>query len=192
MIEDVIRFTRATSDLPPYSESWQSVSYAARHEELTSYIFSKKDYYPSPNIILFKEGVFSIKEDTTLDELKELAVLIKRRCFIDCFQISVDRDRHECHMLFDFYDRKACQSFHLHKTYQYRLSVLILDFLDMKPVIPSPSWIRHYLFQQYHDDKSIVSKSIEWLSHAKPSKDIYRMIINSLRHSQKMCEGVVK
>ena len=194
MIEDVIKFRDADADLPFFDEHWSRVGYETRMKDIVSYIRKETGFPPSKNMRPVREGVFRIKEDTTIDQLKRLALAIRRKCIIDCFQISIDRRRQECHMLFDWYDRSENKCFHLHKTYQFRLSVLILVTLDMPPIFPSPQWFRYYLTEASGSDPDAIKATMARVSRLKRELDrrSYKLAMLTLMYADKVCSGAAK
>ncbi len=192
MIEDVIKFYDRKEDLEAFSEHWEAASYEQRSKDIVATIVEQKGFPPSPNMKYIREGVFSIKAETTMEDLIILGTQIKQKCVIDCFQISIDREKMECHMLFDWYDRKDEKSFHLYGAYQMKLSVLILRVIDFPAQFNSDDWIQHYLRQEYADSPAIIEKSIDFLNHASPRKRLYLFILMCIRHAEKICNGQVK
>lgn len=192
MIDDVIKFYERKEDLEQFSEHWEAASYEQRSKEIVATIVQQKGFPPSPNMKYIREGVFSIKRETTMKDLISLGEQIKEKCVIDCFQISIDRDRNECHMLFDWYDRKDEKSFHLYGAYQLKLSVLILRVIDFPAEFSSDDWIQHYLRQEYADNPDIIEQAIDFLNHASNRKRLYLFVLMCIRHAEKVCQGQVK
>lgn len=194
MIRDVIRFREADSDLSVMDEWWSCDTYEGRLQSIVGFIRKHTGFPPSANMRPIREGVFRIGEDTTLDELKDLAAAIREKCVIDAFQINVDRRRRICHMLFDWYDRSEEKCFHLHKTYQFRISVMILIRLGQPPIFPSPQWFRHYLVEVSGSDPDAIKGAMVAVNRLKSDFDrrSYMLAMLSLMYADKVCRGMAK
>lgn len=195
MIEDVIRWKpkRSTSgDLEKTPEFWQSDTFAERDRKIVDFVVEKTGARPSYNMFYIREGVFSIKENTKMEDLLELASLIRDNLVIDPFQISIDRRTMTAHMLFDWYDYKNETCFYLTKTHQLKLSVMIIRALEIEDIELKDMFLRHFLVEEYNETPEIFDKAVEWLRHSRPSKRVYGLILRSLLYTQKKCEGLVK
>ena len=187
MIEDVIRFTEPAGDLQQTPEYWQQESYQERSEATVNTIVDLTGFPPSPNMKYIREGVFGIKPDTTMEELRELAARIKESCVIDCFQIAIDREKNECHMLFDWYDRNNVKAYHLYKSKQISLSVLILRVLDIPMQLLSDVWVVHYMTQLSREIPDIAEMCLDTVAHSKYRKALHQYMTLALMHSKKVC-----
>ena len=134
-----------------------------------------------------REGVFGIKPDTSMEELRELAARIKESCVIDCFQIAIDREKNECHMLFDWYDRNNVKAYHLYKSKQISLSVLILRVLDIPMQLLSDVWVVHYMTQLSREIPDIAEMCLDTVAHSKYRKALHQYMTLALMHSKKVC-----
>lgn len=192
MVQDVIRILPRKEDLVRTEEFWQGATYADRDKEIVDFIVEHTSFPPSPNMMYIREGVFHVKETTTLDELRDLAKMIQERLKIVCFQISIDRQKSEAHMLFDWYDRKTVRCCHLTDQHQLKLSTMIIRELEIDDVELRDLFLRYFLEEDYSYSPEVFSKAIEFLKHTKPSKLIYRVILNSLLYCEKKVQGKVK
>ena len=182
MIDEVIRITKRESDLERTAEFWQSHSYEERSREIVDSIVRLKGGPPSPNMTFIREGVFSIASSTTLEDLRALAVEIRQQLVIDAFQISIDRDCRECHMLFDWYDRDQERSYHLYAARKRKLSVLIMRRIGTLDDLVSDNWVRQYLLQEHKEVPNILERAEDFIIHNVRNRRLYLFLLMSLRH----------
>lgn len=192
MVQDVIRILPRKGDLEHTPEYWQSSGYDDRDREIVEFIVANTGFRPSPNMIYIREGVFHVKDTTTMEQLRELSVMIRERLRIDCFQISIDRERSEAHMLFDWYDREKVKCCHLTDQHQLKLSTMIVRELEIDDIEVRDLFLRYFLEEDYSCSPAVFKKAIEYLRHQRPPKLIYRVMLNSLMYAEKKIQGVVK
>ena len=129
MYDSVIKFSASRKDLDRTDEFWQGDTFGSRWEDIMQNIVRVTGFAPSKNMEPIREAVFTIKEDTMLDDLKALAARIKEWYKIDCFQIAIDRSTSTAHLLFDFNIRETAKSVVIPRYQQIALSVMIRGFL---------------------------------------------------------------
>lgn len=193
MIENVIKFSPRQSDLRTTSEMWIGDSYAQRKKKVLSYIKENLNCVPSPKMWFIREGVFTIKSGTTMEQLRGLAERIKEECVIDCFQISISRHKRQACMLFDWYDYKNKKCFYMFSTYQLRISVMIIRYLDLPtPKDLTPQWSKFFLKWEYRKDKKAFTNLLERLKYVRLNKRQYQLLKDSLTYVNNVCKGVTK
>lgn len=87
-----------------------------------------------------REAVLNLRPDTSLQQLRELATVLKEKKGIDCFQIYIHRDEgksredlnHHAHMLFDWTDYKTGKSIKLKRADMSQIQTIVADHLGMQ------------------------------------------------------------
>ena len=186
MIQQVFKIIARQRDLHPTKEFWVGDTYAARQEK----IIAANGSVPHANMKFIREVVFEIKKTTTLDELKSLARSIKEECVIECFQISINRQKSVAHMLFDWYDYKAKQCFYLYESYQMAMSAMIVRKLRLPfPQKLSSKWLRYFLTREYKENPVIYQQLLEELKHKQLTKKNFRLIRQMTEYVEDVCES---
>ena len=145
MIDNVLTIKTGVSNLFYTPEFFQIATYEQCREELLSLIYQKKRIKPFASMKLIREIRFFIKQSTTLWKLRCLAGKIERMFGISCFQISIDRENNTAHMLCSWIKKETGECIVLNRTEQKRLSVLVLDFLDLPRPRCADMWLRYFL-----------------------------------------------
>lgn len=192
MYNEVIKFSNATHDLVRTEEFWQEDSFNDRWEAIMDDIVMTTGFGPSKNMQPIREGVFHVKDTTTIEELRGLARHIKEWYKIDCFQISIDRTDNVCHMLFDFNLRGQAKSVVINRSQQIALSVMILRSLHLPRPEGFEAWIGYFLKDRFSSNPDSFQLLHDKLKHAKLGKDSYMLACDVLMYVQQMCQGVVK
>ena len=192
MYDDVIKFKYVTQDLDRTEEFWLLDCYAYRWEAIIDNIVKTTGFYPSKNMQPIREGVFQVKDTTTIEELRGLARHIKEWYKIDCFQISIDREENTAHMLFDFNLREKAKSVVLNRSQQIALSVMILRYLNLPRPKGAEMWLGYFLKDRYTNNPASFRVLQDKLKHAKLGKDSYMLACDVLTYVQQMCQGLVK
>ena len=190
MYDDVIKFSNRNSDLEKTEESWVGSSYDDRLEDIMDNIVKTTGFAPSKNMQPIREGVFLIKESTTVDDLKSLAVRINEVYLIDCFQISIDRDNNTAHMLFDFNIRDKGKSVVLNRSEQIVLSVMILRYLDLPRPDCAEEWMGYFLKGRYTDNEDVFENWLNNLKHKKLNKNDFNLAKEMSIFVKQMCKGM--
>lgn len=190
MYDDVIKFSNRNSDLEKAEESWVGSSYDDRLEDIMDNIVKTTGFAPSKNMQPIREGVFLIKESTTIGDLKSLAVRINEVYLIDCFQISIDRDNNTAHMLFDFNIRDKGKSVVLNRSEQIVLSVMILRYLDLPCPDCAEEWMGYFLKGRYTDNEDVFENWLNNLKHKKLNKNDFNLAKEMSIFVKQMCKGM--
>lgn len=190
MYDDVIKFSNRNSDLEKTEEFWVGSSYDDRLEDIMDNIVKTTGFAPSKNMQPIREGVFQIKESTTVDDLKGLAVRINEVYLIDCFQISIDRDINTAHMLFDFNIRDKGKSVVLNRSEQIVLSVMILRYLDLPRPDCAEEWMGYFLKGRYTDNEDVFEDWLSNLKHKKLNKNDFNLAKEMSIFVKQMCKGM--
>lgn len=141
---------------------------------------------------LIRSISFFIKRSITLWQLQSLANRIEIMFGPSCFQISIDRANNTAHLLCGWIDKETGDCIVLNRTEQKRLSVLILDFLDLPRPRCADMWLRYFLLNKYDNDTSIFSKQIEYLERSEFESLSYPVLRDSLKYVEMVCKGLVK
>ena len=193
MIDEVIKISPRSNDLPKTKEFWQSDTYDERENAIRSFIVNVKKAPPSPNMQYIREGIFPIIASTTMEELQELAVRIKELCTIDCFQISINRKTKTCRMLFDWYDYEKQKCYYLYEAPRLNLSVLILRHLRLPlPKNLDSKWLRYFLAREYDENPNCYKELLDRLKHAGLSKEKYALAKKTIDYVWKVCSGTTR
>lgn len=192
MFDDVIKFTNRESDLDKTSEYWESESYVERRRAIFTAIEEKTGFAPSKNMQPIREGVFKVKDATTIDDVVALSRKIKEWYTIDCFQAAIDRSDNTAHLLFDWNERESAKSVYINRSEQIALSVMILRDLDLPRPEGTELWLRHFLTGEYSDNPQVFNNILDRLKRAKLGKRNFRIARDVLTYVQQMCQGVVK
>ena len=192
MIDNVLTIKTGVSNLFYTPEFFQIATYEQCREELLSLIYQKKRIKPFASMKLIREIRFFIKQSTTLWKLRCLAGKIERMFGISCFQISIDRENNTAHMLCSWIKKETGECIVLNRTEQKRLSVLVLDFLDLPRPRCADMWLRYFLLNKYNNDPSVYSKQIESLERGQYDSLSYPVIRDSLKYVEMLCKGLLK
>lgn len=192
MIDNVLTIKTGASDLFYTPEFFQIATYEQCREELLSLIYQKKRIKPFASMKLIREIRFFIKQSTTLWKLRCLARKIERMFGISCFQISIDRENNTAHMLCSWIKKETGECIVLNRTEQKRLSVLVLDFLDLPRPRCADMWLRYFLLNKYDNDSSVFSRQIGYLERAQYNSLSYSVLRDSLKYVEMVCKGLLK
>ncbi len=186
LLRAIFTITPRNRDLHPTKEFWASDTYSAREAK----IIASNGSVPHANMKYIREISFSIKKETMLEDLKSLAISIREECVIDCFQISINRQKNIAHMLFDWYDYNAQQCFYLYETYQMTLCALIIRRLHIPfPTKLNTRWLRYFLSSEYRDNEEIYRQLLEDLKHKKLGKRYYRLLRQMIEYIEDVCKS---
>lgn len=192
MINYVLTIETGITDLVHAREFYQVTSFEQKKEELLALIFQKKEIKPFASMKLIRSISFFIKRSITLWQLQSLANRIEIMFGPSCFQISIDRANNTAHLLCGWIDKETGDCIVLNRTEQKRLSVLILDFLDLPRPRCADMWLRYFLLNKYDNDASIFSKQIEYLERSEFENLSYPVLRDSLKYVEMVCKGLVK
>ena len=192
MYNDDIKFYNRDSDLNRMPEYWQKDNYQHRIETVLASVKEKTGFLPSKNMQPIREGVFKVKDETTIEQVVAMSDKLREFYKIDCFQAFIDRRTNTAHLLFDFNDRENGKSVYLNRTDYTWLSVLILRFLDLPRPEGTELWHRYFLTRDFDDDPQVFMSVLDRLKHAKLSKRNYRIARDALLYIDQKCQGLVK
>ncbi len=190
MYDDVIKFSNRNSDLDKSDESWAGSSYDERLSDILDNIVKTTGFLPSKNMQPVREGVFQIKQSTTIDDLKELSERIREVYMIDCFQITIDRETNTAHMLFDFNIRDKGKSVVLNRSEQIVLSVMIIRFLDLPRPECADEWLGYFIKGRYSDDNDVFDHWLDNLKHKKLNRNDFSLAREMSIFVKQICKGM--
>ncbi len=192
MVDYVLKIKTGVTDLPLTPESYQTCTFLQKKEELLSLIFQKKKIKPFASMKLIRNISFLIKQSTSLWKLQCLADRIESLFGISCFQISIDRETNTAHLLCSWIDKDTGECFVLNRTDQKRLSVLILDYLDLPRPRCADMWLRYFLLNKFDIDPSVFARQIEHLERSEYGSLSYPVLRDSLKYVEMVCRGLLK
>lgn len=192
MYDSVIKFISRSTDLDRTDEFWQCDTYDGRYDAIMENIVKVTGLSASKNMQPIREGMFLVKESTTVDDLIGMAALIKQWYKIDCFQIAIDRSTNTAHLLFDFNDRAKAKSVVINRSQQIALSVMILRYLDLPRPEGSEQWLAYFLKDRFNDNPESFATLLDKLKHAKLGKESFNLASDVLHYVVQMCQGTLK
>ena len=189
MIQQVFKIIPRQRDLHPTKEMWVGESYESREAK----IIAANGTVPHANMKFVREVTFEIKKSTTINDLRALAVCIKEECVIECFQISINRQKNVAHMLFDWYDYDNRQCFYLYESYQMAMSAMIIRKLHLSfPKDLSSKWLRYFLTRKYKDNNKIYKQLLEELKHKNLTKEAFRLLRQMTEYIEDVCKTAAR
>lgn len=135
------------------NEWWSSVdSLWSRRTEIAALVKAKTGRKMQAKAVPFREGVVVIKEDTTMDELQELARRFKDAFGVEAVQIAIHRDEghwvasekfkgfdtaefkpnHHAHIVFDWYNHETGKSIRTTKADAAKMQTICAEVLGME------------------------------------------------------------
>lgn len=192
MIDSVLTIKTGVTDLPLTPDFYQTSTFHQKKEDLLSLILQKKNIKPFSSMKLIRCISFLIKQSTTLWKLQCLVDKIESLFGISSFQISIDRESNTAHLLCSWIDKETGDCIVLNRTEQKRLSVLILDYLDLPRPRCADMWLRYFLLNKYDIDPSVFAKQIEHLERSEYESLSYPVLRDSLKYVEMVCKGLLK
>ena len=192
MIDHVLTIETGNADLVRTPEYYQSATFEQKREELVELIFQKKKFKPFASMKLVRDVSFFIKRSISLWQLQCLAGKIESIFGPSCFQMSIDRESNTVHMLCGWIDKETGDCIVLNRTEQKRLSVLVLDYLDLPRPRCADMWLRYFLLNKFDNDSSVFSRQIECLERAEYENLSYHVLKDSLKYVEMVCKGLLK
>lgn len=192
MVDYVLTIKTGVTDLPLTPEFYQTCTFLQKKEELLSLIYQKKQFKPFASMKLVRSISFLIKQSTTLWKLQCLTDKMETLFGISCFQIAIDREANTAHLLCSWIDKDTGDCIVLNRTEQKRLSVLILDYLDLPRPRCADMWLRYFLLNKYDIDPSVFAKQIEHLERSEYESLSYPVLRDSLKYVEMVCKGLLK
>lgn len=141
-------------------EHWKTDSISFRMEAIKELYRERVGQNMQPKSEPIREGIAVIKEDTTMNELRELGHKLKERFGIECFQIHIHRDEghivteeevkaakalggktielgkpiinHHAHLVFDWQDKKTGRSIKLNPADTREMQTITAQVLGME------------------------------------------------------------
>ncbi|MDU6555117.1 MAG: hypothetical protein E6507_09710 [Prevotella bivia] len=187
----VLKIETRHEDLYQYSEYVEKYPYAIKEKEILKLLVVRNGGMPSGNMKMIREISFLIKESVTIDKLIRLSKQIKQRFGIDCFQISIDRTHNEAHMLFNWIQEDG-SPFILNNTSQKKLTVLIIDFLNLPRPKDVNLFTRDFLLESWAKDENIFKKQLDILANINHDGINYTVMKDALMYAEQVCKGLVK
>ncbi len=130
-------------DLQHLNESWEIDSISNRLEEAKKVCKEKTGRKMQSKAAPIRDGVVVIKEDTTIEELKNFAKILEDKWGIKCFQIHTHKDEGyknakvwtpnlHAHMIFDWTNYKTGKSIKLSRGQYAEMQTILAKTLGMK------------------------------------------------------------
>lgn len=192
MIESILNIETGTADLVRTQEFYQTATFDEKKDELLAVIFEKKRFKPFASMKIIRDISFFIKRSISLWQLQGLAKRIERKFGLSCFQISIDRQTNTAHMLCSWIDGETGDCIVLNRTEQKKLSVLVLDYLDLPRPRQADMWLRYFLLNKYDNNPSVFSEQISFLERSEYESLSYPVLRDSLKYVEMVCEGLLK
>ena len=168
---------RASHDLQNMGEYWQTETYAARDRYVVDCYRKARGGDPSKNMHYLREVTFAIDGSVTLDALVRLSAKIRSVFVIDCFQISIDRQASQAHMLFDFMNKDTMSIVQINQSNFTSFQVLLIRTLGLPvPEDLRDQWSYFALRSAAMEDPDIFQKILKECSHLKLNKHYYTVI----------------
>jgi len=173
MINYVLSIETGVTDLVRTPEYYQTATFVQKKEELLALIYQKKKLKPFASMKLIRSISFFIKRSISLWQLQGLS-------------------NNTVHMLCGWIDKETGECIVLNRTEQKRLSVLILDYLDLPRPRCADMWLRYFLLNKFDNDNSVFSRQIEFLERSEYESLSYPVLRDSLKYVEMVCKGLLK
>ena len=176
-------FYRTDKNLPATKDSWKSSDFKVRRDAITKDYQSKNGgAMPSKNMKYIREIAFDVPERIALYEVQRLADFIKKLFSIECFQISIDRNKKLCRMLFDFYNKKAGACYHLLTNDKIQINVMIVKTLSLPvPSVLKVNWTFYSLKYELEQNHRLLDEVLEECKEKGFSKQHFQVIRDSFK-----------
>lgn len=191
MIENVFVITYRNEGLKKAKEYWQSADFDVRLKEINNRVLEHRGFYPIASMKTTREFSFLVKATTRIEDLRNLAMKLKKKYKIDCFQISIDRNDSMAHMLFDFISDEG-KSHVLNWLDQIKISVMILRELNLPRPQGVKKWMRYFLIDSFENDSQTFAKQLEALERGELHKVNMPLMRDLLYYAEAMCKGQLK
>lgn len=191
MIENVFTITHRNEGLEKVKEYWQSADFDVRLKEINNRVLKHRGFLPIASMKTIREFSFLVKATTKIEDLRNLAVKLKEKYKIDCFQVSIDRKDSMAHMLFDFISDDG-KSHVLNWLAQIRISVMILRELNLPRPQGVKKWMRYFLIDSFENDPQTFAKQLEVLERGELQKVNMPLMRDLLYYAEAMCKGQLK
>ena len=127
-------------DLEHQNETWKSAEIDKKEDEIRTYCKQKSGRKMQKNAEPIREAVVNLNANHTMEDLKKLAVNLKEKHQINCFQIHIHRDEgksrqeinHHAHMLFDWQDKETGKTLKLNRTDLSNIQDVVSQSLQME------------------------------------------------------------
>uniref|UniRef100_A0AB33IWQ2 Uncharacterized protein n=1 Tax=Prevotella sp. GTC17254 TaxID=3236794 RepID=A0AB33IWQ2_9BACT len=192
MIDSILTIETGLADLVHTPEFYQTSPFEEKKEELLTVIFQKKNFKPFASMKIIRSISFFIKRSISLWQLQGLASKIETMFGPSCFQISIDRQTNTAHMLCSWIDKETGDCIVLNRTEQKKLSVLVLDYLDLPRPRYADMWLRYFLLNKYDNNPSVFGKQIELLERSEYENLSFPVLRDSLKYVEMVCKGLLK
>lgn len=181
-------YTKDLVDFGPLN-FWGSKNCSQAENDIIEYIISATGSMPCKNMALVKLVSFSVGRDVTIPELRNLGEKIYKCFGIECFQISIDRNKSMANMLFDFVDRKTAKSVYMNVSNRKLLSALIAKELNSNNNEDAQTYLRYKILLEYKEDTLLFSKIKSFLANTEISSKGYSIIVDILDYMEHICNG---
>ena len=209
----LLTFNEAPTDLSVYEDSWCGNTIEEREKRLLDEIrqwhindlglaneddiqkLEQRNPYallPSKNMRFIREISFPVINAVTVDDIREIIPKIRDKFVIDCFQIAIDRENMVAHMVFDWFDRSHGNCVYLYPNKRVRFSVFLVRELDLPRPEGYEMWLRHFLLEEYKEDKEVFRIMSEHLKHLRLGRRGYNLVRDALQYVELVCRNLTK
>lgn len=127
-------------ELVKNNESWKTDEIADREKTIARHCKAVSGRKLQKNAEPIREAVVNLKAEHTIQDLQQLATVLKEKKGIDCFQIFIHRDEgksrdelnHHAHMIFDWQDKKTGKTIKLNRQDLSEIQTIVSDTLQMQ------------------------------------------------------------
>ncbi|MBR0230001.1 MAG: hypothetical protein IJL94_01290 [Erysipelotrichaceae bacterium] len=188
-----------------YKELWIGESFEERQRKLLDVIIEKnkknnagvegienKDLLPSPNMQYIREVIFSVDDTVTIDAIREIIPSIAQRFDIECFQIAIDRQANQAHLLFDWYSRSKGECVYLYPSKKMEFTVFLMRELKLPHTEESRQWLKRFLIEEYSHDQNIFKTLMEGLKPSHYGQHGFYIMRVLIQLGEYICKGQVR
>lgn len=191
MLDEVLKIKKRDTDLVRCPEYWESSSFEEKRRVMEEKFLECKNYPIHQNVKLFREMTFMVKASVSIGKVRKLCDIIRQRYKLECFQISIDREMCEAHLLFVWAD-ESLKSIVLQDCDLRKLSVLVLRYLNLPRPKSMKTFVKFFLKDAYELDTDVFSNQLDLLSHARIPGINYSLVADALTYAEYMCKGELK
>lgn len=178
-------------DLKATTDQWRRNTYEEERRKITDAIFHRTQRVPAHNIIYAKELVIPIKKTSTMQQLMDIADYIRRYADYDTFQITIDHEAEQAHLLMDNYDytsgrciRSNYAKIRYVQAYAIQKLGLTVQFCEGDR--------RYYLVNVFRRDKERFDEAKKMVTSKDFPPKVKNLIMDCITYARGMCEGVCK
>lgn len=187
----ILDITITTKDLDKYDEYYESSSYKDKYKEIEQELSQMKRGKPSSNLKPIRKMTFLIKHSVKMEDLIRLSSVIRERYGLDCFQFSIDRKNSRVFILLNC---MTCQgtAYQFNSTQLRKLTVLIVDFLNLPRNSKLDGCVRDFLIEAYLRDNDVFTKQLLQINKIDNRSIDYQVLHDCIKYAELVSKGVVK